>query len=120
VQIPLPFLGPLSPQQRFDRDHQLGLDRAQFPEYEQAELQHLDPGSCTRSTCVESNWDRIGLDNGVKVQAWMHPCQVHAYEELGQAGSGRQSKWGIFAGSRNSISMFSKSLELYPTKLFVG
>lgn len=29
--------------------------------------------------------DRVGLENGVKMQAWMHPCQVQAYEELGQA-----------------------------------
>jgi hypothetical protein len=24
------------------------------------------------------------MDNAVKVTAWMHPCQVQAYEELGQ------------------------------------
>lgn len=29
--------------------------------------------------------DRVGLENGMKMQAWMHPCQVQAYEELGQA-----------------------------------
>jgi hypothetical protein len=29
--------------------------------------------------------DRVGLENGMKVQAWMHPAQVQAYEELGQA-----------------------------------
>lgn len=29
--------------------------------------------------------DRVGLEEGVKAAAWMHPSQVQAYEELGQA-----------------------------------
>lgn len=28
--------------------------------------------------------DRLGMDNGFKPVAWMHPCQKQAYEELGQ------------------------------------
>ena len=28
--------------------------------------------------------DRVGMDNGYKPKAWMHPCQQQAYEELGQ------------------------------------
>lgn len=28
--------------------------------------------------------DRVGMDNMMKVIAWMHPCQQQAYEELGQ------------------------------------
>jgi hypothetical protein len=28
--------------------------------------------------------DRAGIDNNYKVEAWMHPCQQQAYEELGQ------------------------------------
>jgi hypothetical protein len=28
--------------------------------------------------------DRVGMDNGFKPVAWMHPCQKQAYEELGQ------------------------------------
>lgn len=27
--------------------------------------------------------DRVGIDNVGKLQAWMHPCQVQAYENLG-------------------------------------
>jgi hypothetical protein len=27
--------------------------------------------------------DRVGMDNVGKMQAWMHPCQVQAYENLG-------------------------------------
>jgi hypothetical protein len=27
--------------------------------------------------------DRVGMDNIGRVQAWMHPCQVQAYEQLG-------------------------------------
>ncbi len=27
---------------------------------------------------------RVGMDNNIKVTAWMHPCQKQAYEELGQ------------------------------------
>lgn len=29
--------------------------------------------------------NRVGIDNGFKPTAWMHPCQQHAYEEIGQA-----------------------------------
>jgi hypothetical protein len=28
--------------------------------------------------------NRVGLDNSFNPQAWMHPCQQHAYEEQGQ------------------------------------
>ena len=28
--------------------------------------------------------DRVGIDNGMKFQAWMHPCQIQSYEDLGQ------------------------------------
>ena len=27
--------------------------------------------------------DRVGMDNVPRIQAWMHPCQVQAYENLG-------------------------------------
>jgi hypothetical protein len=38
-----------------------------------------------RSSPLNKIRDRVGLENGTKMQAWMHPCQVQAYEELGQA-----------------------------------
>jgi gamma-glutamylcysteine synthetase len=28
--------------------------------------------------------DRVGIDNMTTVEAWMHPCQKQAYEEIGQ------------------------------------
>lgn len=28
--------------------------------------------------------NRVGIDNSFKPVAWMHPCQAHAYEEIGQ------------------------------------
>jgi len=28
--------------------------------------------------------NRVGIDNSFKPNAWMHPCQVQAYEEIGQ------------------------------------
>ncbi len=28
--------------------------------------------------------NRVGIDEGVKLEAWMHPCQQQAYEEIGQ------------------------------------
>jgi hypothetical protein len=28
--------------------------------------------------------NRVGIDNGIKLQAWMHPAQQQAYEEIGQ------------------------------------
>jgi hypothetical protein len=29
--------------------------------------------------------DRVGIDNSFRPNAWMHPCQVQAYESIGQA-----------------------------------
>lgn len=34
-------------------------------------------------TAVNRIGDRIGMDNVGRLQAWMHPCQVQAYEQLG-------------------------------------
>jgi hypothetical protein len=63
----------------------LGLDRAQFPEIRANRVAAAGPLALAHARLALNRiGDRIGLDNGVKVQAWMHPCQVQAYEELGQ------------------------------------
>jgi len=63
----------------------LGLDRAQFPEIRASRVAAAGPLALAHARLALNRiGDRIGLDNGVKVQAWMHPCQVQAYEELGQ------------------------------------
>lgn len=64
----------------------LGLDRAQFPEIRASRVAAAGPLAPAHArVALNRIGDRIGLDNGVKVQAWMHPCQVQSYEELGQA-----------------------------------
>jgi hypothetical protein len=63
----------------------LGLDRAQFPEIRSNRVAASGPLALAHARLALNRiGDRIGLDNGTKVQAWMHPCQVQAYEELGQ------------------------------------
>jgi len=63
----------------------LGLDRAQFPEIRANRVSASGPLALAHARMALNRiGDRIGLDNGTKVQAWMHPCQVQAYEELGQ------------------------------------
>lgn len=34
-------------------------------------------------TAINRIGDRVGMDNVGRLQAWMHPCQVQAYEQLG-------------------------------------
>jgi hypothetical protein len=63
----------------------LGLDRAQFPEIRANRVNAAGPLALAHARLALNRiGDRIGLDNGTKVTAWMHPCQVQAYEELGQ------------------------------------
>jgi len=63
----------------------LGLDRATFPEIRANRI--TASGSLALQhprRALNKIGERLGLENGLKLKAWMHPCQVQAYEELGQ------------------------------------
>lgn len=63
----------------------LGLDRAQFPEIRANRVAASGPLALAHARLAMNRiGDRLGIDNGTKAQAWMHPCQVQSYEELGQ------------------------------------
>lgn len=64
----------------------LGLDRANFPEIRASRVNaNSSPLSLPfPRLAVNKLGDRVGIENGMKFQAWMHPCQVQQYEELGQ------------------------------------
>lgn len=63
----------------------LGLDRATLPEIRANRVNASGPLALSHARlALNKIGDRIGLENGIKVTAWMHPCQVQAYEELGQ------------------------------------
>jgi hypothetical protein len=63
----------------------LGLDRALTPEIRANRVNAAGPLALTHARlALNKIGDRVGMDNAVKVTAWMHPCQVQAYEELGQ------------------------------------
>ncbi len=63
----------------------LGLDRATNPEIRASRVN----GNSAYLTlplprlALNKVGDRIGMENMKRVQAWMHPCQVQAYEQLG-------------------------------------
>lgn len=63
----------------------LGLDRATNPEIR---ANRVNAGGSLSlpypRLALNKIGDRVGMENGVKLNAWMHPCQVQAYEELGQ------------------------------------
>jgi hypothetical protein len=65
----------------------LGLDRALFPEIRANRVNGNGTALALPYARLALNkiGDRLGQDHGIKSQAWMHPCQVQAYEELGQA-----------------------------------
>jgi hypothetical protein len=65
----------------------LGFDRALTPEI-RANRVNAASGPLSPSharLALNKIGERAGLENGTRVQAWMHPAQVAAYEELGQA-----------------------------------
>lgn len=63
----------------------LGIDRSAAP-YVRANK--VTAGGALALThprlAINKVGDRLGIDNGMKAVAWMHPCQAQAYEELGQ------------------------------------
>ena len=64
----------------------LGLDRALFPEIRANRVNANGTLLALSYARVALNkvGDRLGQDHGNRATAWMHPCQVQAYEELGQ------------------------------------
>lgn len=66
----------------------LGFNRADYPEIR---ANRVTAGGALALThprlLLNKIGNRIGLKNGMKIEAWMHPCQVQAYEQLGQAVS---------------------------------
>lgn len=64
----------------------LGLDRALNPEIRASRVNaNSSPLSLPfPRLAINKLGDRVGIDNGMKFQAWMHPCQIQAYEDLGQ------------------------------------
>ncbi len=64
----------------------LGLTRSSTPE---VVASRVNAGSSSLALphgrlAINKIGDRVGMDNGFKPVAWMHPCQQQAYEELGQ------------------------------------
>lgn len=64
----------------------LGFNRANTPEIR---ANRVNAGSQPLSLpfprlAVNAIGNRVGIDNSFAPKAWMHPCQQHAYEEIGQ------------------------------------
>lgn len=76
----------------------LGLDRATTPEIRASRV-NAGGALALAHTRLALNklGDRLGKNRKLKLQAWLHPAQVQAYEELGQAlmqidkGSGNET-----------------------------
>lgn len=73
----------------------LGLDRATYPEIR---ANRINAGGGLALSHVRRALnkigERLGVEQGISVTAWMHPCQVQAYEELGQSISLIQKSGG--------------------------
>ena len=65
----------------------LGLDRALFPEIRANRVNANGTSLALPYARLAMNkiGDRLGQDHGTKSTAWMHPCQVQAYEEMAQS-----------------------------------
>jgi hypothetical protein len=81
----------------------LGLDRSSFPEIRANRITASAGLALTHvRRALNKIGERLGMENGLKLQAWLHPCQIQAYEELGQAvtlinkGSAPNEKLDLF------------------------
>jgi hypothetical protein len=63
----------------------LGLDRSVFPEIRANRIQAAGGLAIDQPRrALNKIGERLGMENGLKLKAWMNPCQAAAYEELGQ------------------------------------
>jgi len=63
----------------------LGLSRAQYPEVRAGRITASGPLDLPHPRrALNKIGERLGIENGVKMNAWMHPCQVQSYEESAQ------------------------------------
>lgn len=64
----------------------LGMDRALIPEIRANRVAAANSAFAIPFPRLAVNRvsDRVGFDSVMKMEAWMHPCQVQAYEEYGQ------------------------------------
>jgi len=63
----------------------LGLDRATWPEVRANRINAAGALGLTHARrALNKIGERLGMENGLKCEAWMHPCQSQAYEGLGQ------------------------------------
>jgi hypothetical protein len=63
----------------------LSLSRSAYPEVRAARI--TASGALALPfprRAVNKIGQRLGMENGIKMKAWMHPCQAQAYEEVGQ------------------------------------
>lgn len=63
----------------------LGLDRSTYPEIRSNRINASGGLALTHARrALNKIGERLGMENGLKLKAWMNPCQAQAYEELGQ------------------------------------
>lgn len=66
----------------------LGLDRNTYPEIRANRINAAGSLAIPHARrALNKIGERLGMENGLKLKAWMHPCQAQAYEELGQTVS---------------------------------
>lgn len=63
----------------------LGLNRATYPEVRANRITASGVLALSHPRrALNKIGERLGMENGLKLKAWLHPCQAQAYEELGQ------------------------------------
>jgi len=63
----------------------LGLDRATYPQIRANSVNAAGSLNLSHVRLAKNKvGERLGMGKGKGLVAWMHPCQVQAYEELGQ------------------------------------
>jgi hypothetical protein len=63
----------------------LSLSRAAFPEVRAGRIAASGALALPHARrALNKIGERLGLENGVKMKAWMHPCQVQQYEGIAQ------------------------------------
>lgn len=63
----------------------LSLSRATYPEVRAGRIAASGALALTHARrAINTIGERLGLENGTKMKAWMHPCQVQQYEGMAQ------------------------------------
>lgn len=104
---PVSFLGVPYHHSNASSGTWLGIDRALNPQVRATRVNAAGTFALPFARLAMNKLgDRIGIDNEYAPEAWMHPCQKGAYEELGQLVSLMNMSAGASGGESRGLNLY--------------